>query len=128
MPVLVDTSVWIDHLHRADQALAALLGRREVLAHEAVTGEVALGGVSQQVLRDLVRLPPAPVASTREVMGLVDRERLAGAGIGWVDAHLLASTLLTGGGVLWSRDRKLAAVADRLGVGIVPVEEPDGAA
>lgn len=128
MPVLVDTSVWVDHLQRSDQALADLLGRREVLAHEAVIGEVALGGVSQQVLRDLVRLPAAPVASTREIMGLVDREHLAGTGIGWVDAHLLASALLTGGGVLWSRDRRLAAVADRLGVGIVPVAGPGGAA
>lgn len=128
MPVLVDTSVWVDHLRKGDEALVGLLDRGEVLAHEDVIGEISLGGVSATTVDDLQDLPRAVVASYEEVMGLVVRERLVGSGIGWVDAHLLASTLLTGGGVLWSRDRRLAVVADRLGVGVVPEVGSGGAA
>lgn len=119
--MLVDTSVWVDHLKAGDAALAALLERDEVLVHEAVIGEITLGGVSARVLGDLEDLPRAPVASRAEVMGVVVRERLAGSGIGWVDAHLVSATLLAQDAVLWSRDKSLVAVADRLGVGIVPV-------
>ena len=128
MPVLVDTSVWVDHLRGGDPVLSGLLGRGEVLAHEAVLGEIALGGVSAGALRDLVRLPAAAVASTQEVMDLIARERLAGAGVGWVDVHLLASTLLVGDAVLWSRDRGLAALAARLGVGVDPAAPAGGTA
>ena len=128
MPVLVDTSVWVDHLRGGDPTLSGLLERGEVLAHEAVVGEIALGGVSAGALRDLSRLPAAVVASAREVMDLIARERLAGAGVGWVDVHLLASTLLVGDAVLWSRDRGLAALAARLGVGVDPASSAGGTA
>lgn len=124
--MLVDTSVWVDHLREGDQVLVGLLHRGEVLVHESVIGEISLGGASTTTLDDLQDLPPAVVASHEEVMGLVARERLVGSGVGWVDAHLLAATLLAGDALLWSRDEKLAAVADRLGVGIVAVAEPGG--
>lgn len=120
--ILVDTSVWIDHLRAGDLELASLLERREALAHPWVTGELALGQLSnrQEVLRLLGALPSAPVATAQEVLTLIETHRLFGLGIGYVDVHLLASTLLTGEARLWTRDQRLAAVASRLGVAAEP--------
>ncbi|WP_091542596.1 type II toxin-antitoxin system VapC family toxin [Modestobacter sp. DSM 44400] len=111
MVVLVDTSVWIDHLRTGDPGLTRLLGRAEVLAHDWVI----LGTLRDRagVLGLLSQLPRAPVASAAEVLTLIDRHGLAGAGIGYVDAQLLASGKLAGARV-WSRDRRLAAAAARL--------------
>lgn len=119
MPVLVDTTVWIDHLHTGDPALVELLDRAEVLVHEWVIGEIALGTLRDRagVLGLLTQLPAAPVATGREVLVLVDRHALAGAGIGYVDAQLLASAKLAGGVPVWTRDKRLARAAARLGIG-----------
>jgi predicted nucleic acid-binding protein len=112
----VDTTIWIDHIRAPVARLARLLSDDQVLAHPLVIGEVMLGSMRQRaaVLRTLSALPQAVVADNDEVMRLIERETLFGLGIGWVDAHLLASTRLTIGASLWTRDRRLAAVAGRL--------------
>jgi predicted nucleic acid-binding protein len=117
--ILADTSVWIGHLRGTDAALAPLLESGRVLMHPAVLGEIALGSLRQRdvVLRAMAGLPKATVATDAEVMLFIDRHALHGRGIGWVDVHLLASTLLTPGARIWSSDRRLAEAAGRLGVG-----------
>jgi predicted nucleic acid-binding protein len=116
--ILVDTSIWIDHLRKGDPGLASLLRDGRVLAHTFVIGELAMGQVSQrqEILQLLADLPHAEVASADEVMALVESRQLFGVGIGYVDAHLLASTLLTSGARLWTRDKRLAATASTLGL------------
>ena len=116
--VLVDTSIWIDHLRRGDAALTALLERDLVLTHPFVVGELSLGNLLQRgdFLTDLRSLPPAVVANDDETMRLIEDQRLFGLGIGYVDAHLLASARLTRDAALWSRDKRLAAVAERLSI------------
>jgi predicted nucleic acid-binding protein len=114
--ILVDTSIWLDHLRSGDATLARLLGNGAVLAHPWVTGELALGNLSRRSeLIDLLRgLPHATVADDDEVLMLIESEGLAGAGIGYVDAQLLAATRLTPDATLWTRDQRLAAAAGRL--------------
>jgi len=116
--ILVDTSVWVDHLRRGHEALAGLLEAGNVLAHPFVIGELALGNIPRRdlVLRALHDLPQASVATDREVLHLVDQHLLFGLGIGYIDAHLLAAVLLTAGAGLWTRDRRLERAADRLGL------------
>jgi hypothetical protein len=116
--VLVDTSVWVDHLHTADPALIALLDAGKVLTHPFVIGEIALGSLRQRrsVLQDLHDLRQAAVAMDDEVLALIDQAGLAGSGIGYVDAHLLAATRLTPGARLWTSDRRLHEAAVRLGL------------
>jgi len=117
--ILADTSVWVDHLRVGDARLAETLGRATVFVHPFVIGELACGRLRNrtEVLGLLRRLPAVPVATDDEALRFVEARRLMGRGIGWVDVHLLASTLLSGGARLWSRDRRLAAVAADLGVG-----------
>jgi predicted nucleic acid-binding protein len=114
--ILVDTSIWVDHLRAGDERLAALLDGGEVLVHPFVIGELALGNLRQRdaFLRDLLRLPQADIASDDEVLRLIDREKLFGRGIGYIDAHLLAAARLTVHTKLWTRDRTLNAVAAQL--------------
>ena len=116
--ILVDASVWIDHLRAGDERLTALLDAREVLGHSFVTGELALGNLRRRdaVLSDLRDLPQATVASDDEVLQLIDRQALFGRGIGYVDAHLLAAVRLTADTKLWTRDRRLQTVATELGL------------
>ncbi len=115
--MLVDTSVWVDHFRHGSRRLAALLENAEVECHPFVIGELACGGLSRrtEILALLAALPQVPVADHDEVLHLVDARELAGCGIGWIDAHLLCSVLLAGGR-LWTLDRRLAAVANRLGL------------
>ncbi len=116
--ILVDTSVWVDHLRRGDARLAALLESASVLVHPFVTGEIACGSLAARsvVLGLLQDLPTATVASPDEVLGFVDRHRLWGRGVGYVNVHLLASVALTHHARLWTRDRRLRAAAEDLGV------------
>jgi predicted nucleic acid-binding protein len=116
--ILVDTSIWIDHLRVGDPKLAALLQDGHVLAHPWVIGELALGQLSDrsEILRLLHNLPHAQTATDAEVLNLVDNRHLFGLGIGYIDAHLLAATLLTAGAGLWTRDKRLAAIAAQLGL------------
>ena len=119
MIILADTSVWVDHWRRGNPRLARLLEHDRVVAHPFVLGEIALGAIRPRadVLRNLQALDSAPLAEHDEVMALVDRTPLWGRGIGWVDAHLLASALLDRLR-LWTLDRPLARVADELGVAL----------
>ena len=116
--ILVDTSVWLDHFRSADTQLVALLTRNEVLVHPCVIGEIALGSVAKRadVLRYLNNLPSTISATHAEVMTFNDRHKLANTGVGYIDAHLLASAALTPGAGLWSRDKNLRAAAGRCGV------------
>lgn len=115
--ILVDTSVWIDHLRKGDSALAAHLLGGEVLTHPLIIEELACGHLSHrnEILGLLAALPAAPLASHAEVLGLISNEDLGGLGIGAVDAHLLASARLANV-MIWSRDKALARVAKKLGV------------
>lgn len=117
--ILVDTSVWIDHLREGVPELAAALEAQEVLCHPIVIGELAMGSIRGRApfLRDLARLPRVTVARNAEVLTLVDRARLHGRGLSYPDASLLAAALLTPGTRLWTGDRRLAAAAAELAVG-----------
>ena len=120
--ILVDTSVWVDHLRRGDAALAALLERGEVAIHPFVIGEIALGELRQRerTLALLHDLPEAPVASAAELLSFIAEHALFRLGIGYVDAHLLAATRLAGDAALWTRDKRLRAAAERLGLAADP--------
>ena len=115
--ILVDTSVWVEHLRHGLPRLATFLQEGEVLIHPWVIGELACGNLRNrsQVLELLKGLPAATVASDTEVLLLIERERLMGRGIGYVDVHLLASARLNHCR-LWTQDRRLAAVAQELGL------------
>jgi predicted nucleic acid-binding protein len=114
--ILVDTSVWIEHLRVGDAVLAGLLDEGLVLSHPFIVGELALGNLRQReiILADLLELPRAFVASDDEVLHFIRREKLFGTGVGYLDAHLLAATRLTQGALLWTRDKRLSAAAERL--------------
>jgi predicted nucleic acid-binding protein len=116
--ILVDSSIWIDHFHKRSDALFALLSRELILMHPYVIGEIALGHLRNRtlVVGELRKHAPCPVASDDEVLRLIEHEKLAGTGIGYVDAHLLASVRLAPGSSLWTHDRRLNDVAKRLGV------------
>jgi predicted nucleic acid-binding protein len=120
--ILVDTSVWVDHLRAVDETLARLLHGGGVLAHPFVIGELALGNLRQRdLLVDALRdLPQANVATDDETLHFIHRHALFGLGIGYVDAHLLAAARLTAGATLWTRDKRLHGVADRLGLAMPP--------
>lgn len=118
--ILVDTSVWIAHFRTGSARLSSLLEQDQVLTHPFVVGELACGvlpGRRAQVLAHLDELPEAPVAPHPDVMRLIEARKLAGTGIGWVDAHLLASSLLAPAR-LWSLDRAVTRQARNLGVSV----------
>lgn len=121
MMVLVDTSVWIDHLRHNDPLLARLLTSHRVLCHPFVRGELALGNLSQRllILSALDNLPQAPIAFTDEVNQFIETHALFGLGIGLIDVHLLAATQLAINAKLWTKDKRLLAVAMRLSVAMV---------
>jgi predicted nucleic acid-binding protein len=123
--ILVDTSVWIDHLHRGDPVLIDLLNRGQVLGHPFVLGEIATGSLRQRdvVLGALRSLPRAVMAHDPEVLAFIERETLYGSGLGYIDIHLLASTRLTAEALLWTHDKRLLAVAARLLIAAWTVHE-----
>jgi predicted nucleic acid-binding protein len=120
--ILVDTSVWVDHLRATDRPLVGLLDAGQVLGHPFVIGELALGKLRRReiILGALQDLPQASVATDEEVLHFIDRHALHGRGIGYVDAHLLAAVALTAGTTLWTRDRRLHDAAVRLGSASTP--------
>lgn len=115
--ILVDTSVWIDHLRQGDAQLAAALQTGQVWVHPFVVGELACGNLRAraEVLGLLQALPPILVATDKEVLFFMDEQNLMGRGIGYIDVHLLASARL-GGVLLWTKDERLHAVAAELGM------------
>ncbi|MEQ1529273.1 MAG: type II toxin-antitoxin system VapC family toxin [Methylococcales bacterium] len=114
--ILVDTSVWIDHLRSNEPLLVNLLLQNQVSGHPFVRGELTLGNLQQRnkILTALDNLPQAPIVFSEEVDFFIENHKLYGIGIGLVDAHLLAATQLLGNAKLWSRDKRLLAVAVRL--------------
>ena len=116
--ILVDTSVWIDHFRRDNRTLAQLLDGGGAWTHEFIIGELATGNLERrtEILYYLENLPKVGTARHDEVLGLVEERKLHGSGLGWIDAHLLASAMLEGL-PLWSLNKTLAGVARRLGVG-----------
>lgn len=117
--ILVDTSVWIDHLHKGIPRLAEALENQEVLSHPFVIGELACGEIKmrREILGLLSDLPIGVVATDEEALALIERHRLMGKGIGYTDVHLLASVMLTDGTRIWTRDKRLAAIATVLRIG-----------
>jgi predicted nucleic acid-binding protein len=115
--ILVDTSVWIDHLRSGNDRLKALLLDDQVLCHPFVVGELACGSLQNrnEILTMLRALPQAELIEHDEVIRFMDVRRLYGQGIGWVDAHLLSSTLFTRC-ALWTFDKPLRRAATTLNV------------
>ena len=114
--ILVDTSVWVEQLREGAPALAAALEQASALMHPFVLGELACGNLKNraEVLRLLRKLPAAPIATEREALDYIERRALMGRGLGYIDVHLLASVALAGAARLWTRDKRLAAVAAEL--------------
>lgn len=119
--ILVDTSVWIDHFYRGDDALVAAIDSELVLMHPFVLGELACGSIPnrRQVLADLARLPASVVARHSEARRFIDHHFLMGKGVGYIDVHLLAAAVLEGAKV-YTRDKRLLEAALRLGVAYTP--------
>jgi predicted nucleic acid-binding protein len=114
--ILVDTSVWVDHLRAGNPRLVTELDGGRVLTHPFVIGELACGTLRnrREVLDLLSRLPSAPMATHAEALDFLERRALMGRGIGFIDVHLLASAALATPATLWTRDRRLAAIAAEL--------------
>ena len=116
--ILVDTSVWVDHLRRGDAALVAALEADTVVAHAFVVGELACGQLKSrhQVLSLLRSLTQLAAATDDEALYFLERHRLFGHGLGYIDVHLLAAAALNRDALLWTRDKPLKTVAAELGL------------
>lgn len=116
--ILVDTSIWIDHLHETDAVLVKLLEAGAVCSHSMIIGEIAMGTIRRrsEVLIFLSDLPQAAAAGHDEAMVLVEQRKLYGRGLSLVDAHLLAAVIMTPETSLWTRDRRLSETAKDLGI------------
>jgi len=116
--VLVDTSVWIDHLRKQDDSLIVLLNKTQVLMHSMIRGELACGNLRHrsQILSLLNNLPHVCEATHDEALIFLEQKQLMRCGIGFVDVHLLAATLLTPNTRLWTKDNRLVSVAKHLDI------------
>lgn len=116
--ILVDTSVWVDHLRVGDASLSQALQSGAVLIHPFIIGELACGNLKDRdaLLSLLGALPRAPLVDEQEVLFFISRQKLMGRGVGYIDIHLLASAVITGGAKLWTRDTRLHAMARELGL------------
>ena len=114
--ILVDTSVWIDHLRQGDEGLSRLLNESRVLMHPFVLGELACGNLvnRQEVVALLGDLPRSEIASDDEVLFFIERKKLMARGLGYIAVHVLTAVALHGSGRLWTRDKRLHAVADSM--------------
>ncbi|WP_273908551.1 type II toxin-antitoxin system VapC family toxin [Enterobacter bugandensis] len=124
MTILVDTSVWVDHFRNRNDGLIQLLSRDLVLIHPMILAEIACGTPPAPRLRtlaDLGLLPQSHQANITEVMAFIENEKLYGLGCGLVDLTLLASTLITPGARLWTLDKRLEALAQRLNANYQPI-------
>jgi predicted nucleic acid-binding protein len=117
--ILADTSIWIDHIRQGGRATSELLNHADVAIHPIVIGELACGNLPNRpvFLKLLKSLPQVKVALDSEVLGLIESKRLMGRGLGWSDAHLLASALITEGIAIWTRDVDFDDIANELKVG-----------
>jgi len=114
---LVDTSVWIDHFRRDDPILKELLINGKVAVHPSIIGELSCGNLRnrKEILHLLSELPQATIAEHCEVLGFIETNKLYGTGMGWIDAHLIASALLTNLTV-FTYDKAIGEAAARLGI------------
>jgi len=115
--ILVDTSVWINHLRAPSKRLVQLLDLEQVAIHPFVIGELSCGNLvnREEIISLLHALPAAPKADDDEILFFIERHKLRGRGLGLVDMHLLASSTIAGGS-LWTADRNLRLAAGRLGI------------
>lgn len=115
--ILVDTSIWVDHLRSSNTQLKALLSAGQVVIHPFVIGELALGSLQKRdvILQLLSDLPQAITASDSEALSFIKKHKLFGLGIGYIDAHLLASARLNGV-KFWTYDKRLNQAAAKLGI------------
>jgi hypothetical protein len=121
--ILADTSVWVDHLRsKGHPHLVALLEQNAVWVHPWIVGEIACGNLARRstVLQEMQKLPQISVAQDREVLFLIERHRLMGCGIGYIDAQLLAAALAQGARI-WTRDKRLLDAAARLNILYFPL-------
>ncbi len=116
--VLVDTSVWINHLRQGDSKLVELLDANQVLIHPLVIGELACGNLEnrEEILEELLQLPMIKTASDAEVLSFIEHKRLMGRGVGFIDCHLLASVFIEQGVGLVTRDKNLQKASAELSV------------
>lgn len=119
---LVDTSVWIDHFRKKNSSLSESLVNGLVYTHPFVVGELSLGSLSKrsEVLASIANLSQAIVAADEEVIEMISKRKMHGKGIGYVDAHLLASVMLSNALLLWTHDKRLNTVAVELGISRQP--------
>ncbi|MGO4830804.1 type II toxin-antitoxin system VapC family toxin [Rhizobiaceae sp. 2RAB30] len=115
--ILADTSIWIDHFRQSDAELRRTIEEDALLCHPFVTGELALGSLRDRVtvLKFLTAQRQATVATHEEIMMMIEQHGLFSMGIGYTDAHLLASVLLDRGAALWTRDKRLRTAAEKSG-------------
>ncbi len=115
--ILVDTSVWVDHLRSGNTRLTELLEQNRIFMHQMVLGELACGNLQnrRQLLQLWQSLDVLQAVSHDEALYFIEHNGLMGKGIGYVDVHLLASVALIAGAKLWTRDKRLAHVASELG-------------
>jgi predicted nucleic acid-binding protein len=120
--ILVDTSVWIDHFRHDDAELRKIITDDRLLCHPFVVGELALGSLRERdaVIAFLAAQREATIATHAEVMTVIDRYSIFSMGIGYTDSHLLTSTLLDRRASLWTRDKRLAAAAQKVGAALYP--------
>ncbi|MDX0018795.1 PIN domain-containing protein [Sinorhizobium meliloti] len=118
--ILADTSIWIDHFRHIDAELRRIIEDDRLLCHPAVIGELALGSLRERssVIAFLMAQREALVATHQEVMMMIDRHAIFSMGIGYTDAHLLASVLLDQRMALWTRDKRLQAAAEKAGASL----------
>ena len=116
--ILADTSVWVDHLRFGDKDMRELLNRGQIVIHPFVVAELALGSIKDRAktLALLDLLPQARIAQLNELRLMIEARRLYSVGIGFTDAHLIASVLIDSPTLLWVRDKKLRKVAENLGI------------
>jgi predicted nucleic acid-binding protein len=116
--ILVDTSIWIDHLRSADKKLQSLLQTDQVITHPYIRLELALGSIESRdkVLADLALLPQPPIVAIEELFGLIDHKKLYRRGIGLTDIQLICCAIFDQSVLLWTRDRRLSEIADELGL------------
>jgi len=116
--ILVDTSIWVDHIRRTDAGLQTLLTKGLVLCHPFVIGELAVGNLPRRcsILSELDNIPQATIASDAEVLETIDLHKLYAKGAGYIDIHLVVSARLTPGSLLWTRDKNLLALAQQFSV------------
>ena len=119
--ILLDTSVWIDHLRQNDAQVASVLESGRVLTHPFVIGELACGQLKSrsEIFALLAALPQAQVAQEQEVLFFIERHGLMGRGIGYIDSHLLSATALTESARLWTRDKRLDSLACELEIAYI---------